>query len=182
MNTTANLKPGRTRALVESALLIAIAFVLSFITLFEMPFGGRVTLVSMLPLILLGLKYGPVWSFPACLAYSILQFIQEPYFLHPFQFFLDYLLGFGILGLAGLFRGKKHGFYFATVACLVGRFLASFFSGVIYWNYAADWGLSSAYLYSFLYNGAYMLPELVLTLVVGTALLKSRLFKLLEAE
>ena len=52
----------RTRTLVECALMIAVGTVLAQIKIFEMPFGGSVTLVSMLPFILVSFRHGVKWG------------------------------------------------------------------------------------------------------------------------
>ncbi len=170
----------KTRILVESAILIAMAFLLSFIKIWNMPMGGSITLVSMLPILLIGLRRGPVWGLLAGFVYAILEFIQQPYFIHPFQFLLDYIFAFMALGLAGFFRGRKFGFQIGATIGILGRLASSFASGVIFYGmYAADYGFASAYAYSFVYNAAYLIPELILTLIVGTILIKIPRLKLL---
>lgn len=170
----------KTRILVESAILIAMAFLLSFIKVWNMPMGGSITLVSMLPIILIGLRNGPVWGLLAGFVYALLSFIQQPYFVHPFQFLLDYILAFTVLGVSGFFRGRKYGFQVSALIGIGGRFISSFLSGVIFYGmYAADYGFASAYTYSAVYNGAYLLPELILTLVIGSILIKIPRLKLL---
>jgi len=170
----------KTRILVECAILIATSYQLSFIKLWPMPMGGSVTLVSMLPIIIIGLRHGPVWGLCSGFAYSILQFIQSPYFLTPFQFLLDYVLAFSALGLSGFFKGMKYGFYAGSVVAIGGRFVSSFLSGVIFYGmYAADYGFASPYTYSLVYNGSYLLVELILTLIIGTILIKIPRLKLL---
>jgi thiamine transporter len=145
-----------------------------------MPLGGSVTLVSMLPIIIIGLRHGPVWGLCSGLVYSLLQFFQQPYFLTPFQFLLDYIFAFTALGLSGFFKGRKFGFYIGTVIGIGVRFICSFLSGAIFYGmYAADYGFASPYTYSLAYNGGYLLPELIVTLVIGTILIKIPRLKLL---
>ena len=70
----------KVRALTESAVLIAMAFILSLLKLWKMPLGGSITPVSMLPILLIGYRHGPAWGLISGLGYSILQFIERPYF------------------------------------------------------------------------------------------------------
>lgn len=92
-----------TRTLVQGALCIALAFVLSYIKLFSMPMGGSITLFSMLPIFVFAWMYGPAAGLLAGFAYSLLQVVQGAYVVHPVQFVLDYFLSFTVLGLAGFF-------------------------------------------------------------------------------
>jgi len=176
------------RALVETAILIAIGYVLSFITMFRLPQGGSVTPLSMLPLLLIGLRHGLKWGLAGCFVYSGLQMLQG--FYPPpsgtFQAFiavimLDYVLAFTVLGLSGLFRGNKNGMIFAVPLCLISRFILHFISGVVIWGYYITEQHSVIYnitnpevlSYSLIYNGTYMGPELVITMIVGALLCKT---------
>lgn len=56
----------KTKRLTESAMLLALAIVLELISkaiIPEMPFGGQVTLVAMLPVVLISYRYGVKWGF-----------------------------------------------------------------------------------------------------------------------
>lgn len=159
----------KTRIVTESAILIAMAFVLSLFKLWRMPMGGSVTVVSMLPILLIGYRHGLGWGLISGLVYSLLQFVESPYFLTPVQLLLDYVLAFTVLGVTGFFRDKKYGFQIGTILGIFGRFICLVLSGVIFYGmYAADAGFESPLVYSIVYNGSYLLPELILTLIVGT--------------
>ena len=176
MNT---MKPrAYIRALVESSLLVALGFVLSYITLIKLPQGGAVTPISMLPIMMIGLRHGLKWGFGGGFVYSCLQMLQE--FWPPptgtaagyiSVIMLDYIVAFTILGLSGLFRGKRYGLLYAAPVCLFLRFLSHFASGVIVWNIYA--GNQPVWIYSLSYNGSYMGIELVLTMVIGAILCKT---------
>ena len=73
------------RQLAFCSIAIALAFVTSYITLFKLPNGGAVTLMSMLFISLVGYWYGLGTGLLVGLAYGILEFIQEPYFLSFLQ-------------------------------------------------------------------------------------------------
>lgn len=98
-----------TRQLVFCAVAIALAFITSYLKIFKLPWGGSVTLCSMLFIVLIANWYGVGTGIMAGFAYGILQFIQEPYILSFFQVCCDYILAFAALGLAGLFAKQSHG-------------------------------------------------------------------------
>ena len=99
-----------TQQLVTCAVALALAYVTSYIKLFKLPFGGSVTLFSMLFIVLIGYWYGAKIGILTGLVYGIFQFLQEPYVLSLFQVCCDYILAFGAMGIAGFFsKSKKHG-------------------------------------------------------------------------
>ena len=148
--------------LVVGALCISLAFVLSFIKIWEMPMGGSITPASMLPIIVFSYIYGTKKGMLVALTYGCLQMLQDLYVVHWAQFILDYLLAFAVLSTAGLF--KKHllpGILLAGVL----RFLCSYISGFIFFAEYAPSG-QSPLLYSLLYNGTYMLPDTLICITV----------------
>lgn len=178
------IRSRRIRTLCECALMIALAVGLSYIVLIRMPFDGTVTAFSMLPICLISIRHGIKWGLGSAFCYSWFQILQGGVFgygLTPVMLiaslFLDYILAFTVLGLAGLFRKKGiAGMLSGIVMVCVLRFLIHFVSGVVLWaNYeqfmafGVEW-INRPVLYSVCYNGAYMLPETVLT-VVGAVLL-----------
>lgn len=155
-----------TKQLVYCAAAIALATVTSMIKLFSLPMGGSVTLLSMLFIVLIGYWYGPVTGLMTSVAYGLLQFIIEPYFFTLPQMLTDYPLAFGALGLSGFFYKSKNGLVKGYIAAVLGRFLFTFLSGMIFFgSYAADYGMS-AFAYSFTYNGSYLAAEAVITLIL----------------
>jgi len=163
------------RALVESALLVAIGFVLSYVTPFRLPWGGSVTPISMLPVLMIGLRHGLKWGVAGGFVYACLQMLQQ--FWPPptgtvegyiAVVMLDYVLAFSVLGLSGLFKGKKFGLLIAAPVCLILRYLCHFISGIIVWGIYAE--NMPVWLYSLTYNGSYMIPEIILTTVVSAIL------------
>jgi len=163
------------RALVESSLLVAISFILSYITPFRLPWGGSVTPLSMLPILMIGIRHGIKWGLAGGFIYSGLQMLQQ--FWPPptgtiegyiAVVSLDYIIAFTVLGLSGLFHRRKFGLLFAAPICLTLRYISHFISGIIVWGiYAED---MPVWLYSLTYNGSYMLPEIVLTTIVSAVL------------
>ena len=173
-------------AIAAGGICIGLAFVLSKITIFEMPMGGSVTPASTLPIIVCGMAFGPVWGFIVSFVYSILQAIDGmKYFVSPFQMFFDYIIGYTALGLAAfaglkqedrikiknpLFRFRRAGIIRAlifTVIAFVVRWVASVASGIIFYaEYAADAGYDNALIYSMVYNGGFLAADLGICLVV----------------
>jgi thiamine transporter len=160
-----------TRVLTEAALAVALAFVLGFVVLFKMPFGGSVSL-EMIPLILLALRQGWRVGIIAGAAYGLLDLAIDTYVVHPVQLLLDYPLAFGVLGLAGLFRPTVRGAILGTTLAVLARFLCHFLSGVIFFASYAPEGWNPL-LYSAAYNAAYLAPSLGIAIVVTVVLLKA---------
>jgi len=162
-------KHGNLRSLVESSLLIAIGFVLSYITIIRLPWGGSVTALSMLPILMIGSRHGIKWGLGSGFVYACLQMLQQFYpppsgtaAAYIAVVLLDYILAFTILGLSGLFRTKKYGLLIAAPLCLAFRFLSHFISGIVIWSEYA--GEQSAWIYSLTYNGSYMGIEMITTI------------------
>lgn len=154
-----------TKKLVFSALGIALAFVTSYIKLWEMPMGGSITLLSMLFICLIGYWFGAGYGIITGVAYGMLQFIVDPYMLSIPQMLLDYPLAFGALGLSGFFPKRKYGLQIGYVVGVFGRFLCSTLSGVLFFADYAPEGLNP-WAYSAAYQGSYLGVEMVLTFVV----------------
>jgi thiamine transporter len=176
-----NMKKTNTRLLAESAVMIALAIVLNMVKFFTLPNGGEVTLFSMLPILLVGIKNGPKWGFGTAFVYSLIQMFMSIAKIMTWGLsvkvliaciIFDYILAYTVLGVASLFGGK--GRMRATVGVCIGitlRFVCHFISGITIWATWAD-GFASVMLYSLTYNGSYMLCELVLTGVVTVVLLQ----------
>ena len=211
----------KTRRLTESAMLLAMAIVLELVAkLFipEMPFGGQVTIVSMLPVVLISYRHGMKWGFVASFAYALLEMALgaktvSAAFLPGYfgdgamilnallMCLLDYVLAYTVLGLGGIFRDRMEN-RGAALACgslvaLGSRYLCHIASGYILFGSYAEWyftqegfpawgarlveSLSPTALgivYSLVYNGMYMIPEIVCTVIV--ALILARVPKIVE--
>ncbi len=154
-----------TKKLVYSALGVALALVTSYIKLWNMPMGGSVTLLSMLFICLIGYWFGPKYGLITGVAYGLLQFIIDPYMVSIWQVILDYPLAFGALGLSGLFCNQKWGLQIGYVVGVVGRFIFSTLSGVIFFADYAPEGMNP-WVYSTVYQGSYLGAELIMTLMI----------------
>jgi thiamine transporter len=159
-----------TKQLVYSAASIAIAFALSYIKIWQMPWGGSVTLCSMLFVCLVGYFYGPKLGLMAALAYGFLSLLQDggSYMLHPFQVCCDYLFSFMALGLSGFFANKKNGLLIGYLVGIFGRFVFLSLGGYIYWmSYMPkSFPKSLSSIYPIAYNGSYILIEGIITVVI----------------
>lgn len=144
---------------------IALATVTSYIKVWEMPMGGSVTLLSMLFICLIGYWFGPKYGLITGAAYGILQFIIDPYMLSVPQVLFDYPLAFGALGLSGFFSNKKYGLQIGYIVGVLGRFVFSTLSGVIFFASYAPEGMNP-WVYSILYQGTYLGAEGIITLII----------------
>ena len=158
-----------TRQLVFCAVAMALAFVTSYLKIFTLPWGGSVTLCSMLFIVLVANWYGVGTGITVGLAYGILQFIQEPYVLSFFQVCCDYILAFGAMGIAGFFsKSKKYGLQKAYVAAILARGVFHVLGGYLYWmSYMPEnYPKSLSAIYPIVYNYSYILAEGVITLIL----------------
>ena len=103
------------RMLASGALCVALSFVLSCIRLYRMPTGGSVTPGSMLPLMLFSVAYGAGPGLLAGLVYGVLQYLQGGWWLNVWQFLLDYILAFTVLGLAGIAHNKSEKWMYLSI-------------------------------------------------------------------
>ena len=147
-----NSLSSKTRALVECAVLVALATILSLIKLYDMPWGGSVTAASMLPLVIIGYRHGFKWGILSSVIFSLIQMLlgggtisaaflpgddQMLWYLAVIMVLLDYFLAFSVVGLSGLFRRKDKPVRSLTLGALVGtfgRFVMHFLSGWILWG------------------------------------------------
>lgn len=167
------------RKLVESALMIAVATVLSMIKI-DLPFGGGVTIVSMLPLILISHRHGWKWGVLTAFVYSVAQLLlgldnvayAENFIMGVGIVMLDYIVAYTVIGLSGIF-GKSRGAVAIGIAfTFTLRFLCHLVTGAWIWgvwmpDQFMGMPMTNPWIYSALYNGWYMLLELVCTEIVA---------------
>ena len=181
-------KKSYVRSLVLCAIMLSLSFALSFIG-FEMPMGGKVTPASMLPLFLVALHLGISSTVITSALYSLLQiwqaYLAGNVFVYCqggttlllcvlFDYVIPFTLPFIIVALfAKLWKkyDKECFVYIGMVIALLLRFLSHFVSGILIWGQWAE-DMTPA-LYSFLYNGTFMLPELVITVLIAFFLLRN---------
>ncbi len=159
-----------TLILAEISIFVALATALSFVIVYTLPQGGAITAGSMVPIVWLALRRGWKIGVVAGVVYGLIQLVILPYAYNPLQTLLDYPLAFGCLGLAGFF--KKWPAVGAIVA-ISGRFVMHFISGVYY--FAAIYAPTiNPYVYSAVYNGSYLFPEMIITVFIILILKRSK--------
>lgn len=207
----------KTKKLVTTAMLLAMAILLSLIRVLKLPFGGSVTLVSMLPVVLIAYMYGTKWGIFSAFVYSLLQMVTDMSTVTAFFVpgdsqmalgaaicvcLIDYILAYTMLGFGGIFKGKFKSkaseLALGVVVALALRYLMHIISGAIFFGAWADWffgdstGLTQiaafkgfctwvlstfkggglALVYSIVYNGCYMIPEIIITAIVAPIICK----------
>ncbi len=157
-----------TRQLVFCAMAMALAFLTSYIKLYELPWGGSVTLCSMLFIVLIANWYGVGTGILVGLAYGILQFLQGPYVLSFFQVGCDYIFAFAALGIAGFFAKQNHGLLKGYICAVLARGVFHTIGGYLYWmSYMPDnFPASLKSVYPIVYNYSYLLIEAVITIII----------------
>lgn len=179
------------RMLTEAAIMIALAFVLSNIRIYELPNGGSITPGSMVPIILFAIRWTVRKSdvesdkdttgiFLKTLGISLavgavegaIQFILGPkWSMHPVSILFDYIIAYGVLGFAGIFGKKTSGIMTGVVLSVFLRFVCHVISGVVvFYEYA---GTQNPWIYSILYNGSFLSIELVITILITLALIQA---------
>lgn len=181
-----------TKKLTTSAIMIALATVLAWVSkIIPAPwlYGGSITIASMVPIIIISLMFGSKWGLLGAISYSLIQMIMGfyPPPIPTFGYFLlvvllDYVIAFGVLGLAGTFyrmMGKNvWAIPIAGAAVTFLRYICHIISGVLIWSSNAGEG-QGAFVYSITYNGTYMIPEIIITAAV-LALLGGFIKKLIK--
>lgn len=157
-----------TKQLVFCAAALALAIVTSYIKVFQMPWGGSVTLCSMLFIVLVANWYGVQTGVMVGLAYGILQFLQEPYVLSFFQVCCDYIFAFAALGVAGFFANKNKGLLKGYIVAILARGAFHALGGYLYWmDYMPDnFPKSLTAIYPIAYNYSYILAEGIVTVII----------------
>ena len=166
-----NIRTKKVRILTEASIFIALTIVLKDVLppLFQMPQGGSVSIAGLVPLLWFALRRGYKYGIFAGLIYGLIHaFLPGSYIIDPLQGVLDYPLAFAALGLSGFFRKMPFvGVFFG----IVGRFLCSFTAGVIFFTYLSIDGIIA----SASYNGIYLIPEFIITIIIVYFLLKRKI-------
>ncbi len=181
------------RIMVQCAILIAMGTVLSMIQI-PMPWliwGGSLTPLSMLPICLIGLLNGPKWGLGSAFIYSVFQLLLGNCFawgLTPTVLVIciifDYIVAFSVLGISGFFKGRSKTVMCVGIAVAVLlRMLCHYITGVTIWESSMPDSFNNVWLYSLVYNGSYMLPETILTVAGGFAILSvPKLWSILKVD
>lgn len=161
------MKNPHVRMLTEGGIMIALATILSQITLFQMPQGGSVSLGGMLPILLFALRWGAGPGIFVGMLFGLLDFLIKPYFFSVAQVLLDYPVSYGLLGLAGFGkelyrknRSLKPVIVFSALGIL-GRYLGAVASGYVFFASYTPEGMNPIW-YAITYNASYLLPDALL--------------------
>ena len=177
-----------TRQLTESAVFIALGTILSILKI-DLPFGGGVTIACMLPLVLISHRWGWKWGLLTAFVFGVIQMFlgldnvgyAANFIMAVGIIFLDYIIAYTVIGFSGVFDGlfgKTRKSMAAGIAVTFAlRFCCHLLTGVWIWG---EWmpetfmnmTMTSPWLYSFLYNGWYMLAELVVTELIAMLIYK----------
>lgn len=172
-----------TRMVAEAGVMIALAKILSFIKLFEMPMGGSVTLASMAPILFFAIRWGWKKGLLVGLVYGLVDYLLGGYTVHPLQVLLDYPLAYMMLGFAGLQRASESDSFFSHLPSLILavalRLAMHVLSGCVFYSTIdfteAGASLSQAFtlsnmgagfVYSLQYNGAFLGADFLICLIV----------------
>lgn len=170
------------RMIANAALCLALAFVLSYIKLFDLPQGGAVTAASLLPIIAFAYSYGLAPGLVVGVAYGLLQMIQDPWIVSPVQAILDYPLAFACIALAAVARKLPDSWGWLAGIALggVGRFVCHVLSGVVFFaEYAEGTGLSP-FVYSVSYNSFVFVDLAICAVVMAFPQVRRALKKMTE--
>ena len=199
-----------TKKLAMSAMLVALSAVLALISMMiplQLPFGGSVTLASMLPIVLVGYMFGVKWGLGSALVFAVVQMFlgwgtvsafflpgdsQMLWYKAIIVCLIDYIIAYTVLGFSGIFAKKikrpAAALCLGSIFALMLRYLCHILSGAIFFGTWAEWfftdvmpgmgewvlssfsGWGLATVYSVVYNGLYMIPEIIVTTVLAAVI------------
>ena len=156
-----------TKTMVICALLVALSVALSYVTLFRLPQGGSITLLSMLPVMLAGYLYGTRDGLMVGIAVGLVNLMIGPYVIHPAQMLLDYPLSFGAMALGAPLRdtGGKYSLALVVIVGAVARWICHVLSGVIFFGSYAPEGMN-VWAYSMAYNSFLFVEAAIIVVLV----------------
>lgn len=171
------------------------------------PNGGSITVCSMLPIVLVSYLYGYKYGFMASGTFALIQIFSDLRGIAGMDItttvlviLIDYVIAFLVLGFGGIFKGKfsncSKELCLGSIFALTLRFISHFVSGCLLYSSYAEWfftqdnftlgntifsalgnGTPLYVLYSFMYNGSFMIPEIIITSVVAYILGKQDFIK-----
>ena len=156
----------KTRMIAEAGVAIAIAQVLSFITLFHMPQGGSIKAASLVPLMIFAYRWGGTRGILAGVVYGVLHFLLGfKSSIHYLSIILDYLVAYGAIGVCGYFKDNIIGLVSGSIVAIALRWFTSVTSGAVVFASYAPQG-QNPWIYSMIYNASYMVPDGILNIIV----------------
>ena len=156
----------KTRMIAEAGVAIAIAQVLSFITLFHMPQGGSIKAASLVPLMIFAYRWGGTRGIWAGVVYGVLHFLLGfKSSIHYLSIILDDLVAYGAIGVCGYFKDNMTGLVSGSIVAIALRWFTSVTSGAVVFASYAPQG-QNPWIYSMIYNASYMIPDGILNIIV----------------
>lgn len=159
----------------ECAVLVALSLALMPIEIPGPAFGGDIDLV-MIPLFILAYRNGVGYGVASGLVFGFLKCLIGGGIGYGLpSVLLDYVLAYGAVGLAGLFKEKFWAVELSTFIGCLARFAIHFISGVTIYmitvpTEVAGMTFANPVLYSIVYNALYMLPNTVIAIVIMSML------------
>lgn len=161
------------RAIIEAGLMLALSYVLdNFVPPFyRFPQGGSIDL-SLLPILIYCLRWGPKWSLLCCFVNGVLQYFLGGGIAITWQsMLLDYVVAYTLVFPCGFASGKRLGWLWGTLIATPGRWLSLTLSGALLWYmYMPESFLglpmTNPWVYSAFFNGVFCLLVLAVDLVV----------------
>ena len=173
-----------TKTIAYASMSIAASYILSFLKVSPVQYGGSITLCSMVPIAIFAYCFGFFPSLLVGLIYGLLQFLQNPYIFNYLTLILDFILAFtSIIAMPiikKVVKNEKLSPILGITGVYVLRFLFHFMSGIIYFENGGIWAnlpADNAFIYSFLYQIVYLLPDLIVALAVIIPLTTTNQFK-----
>lgn len=154
----------------ECAVMTALAFVCSFIKIWEMPQGGSISL-TMIPLFVISFRRGAWAGMISGAIYGVIAMLTAGVIYHPLSILLDYVLAFGLIGISGFFKKSFWGIAGGVTVGVLARFISSLLSGAVLFAEFAPEG-QNPWIYSLTYQATYLVPEMIISLAVVLILYK----------
>lgn len=139
------------------------------------PSGGSIGF-AMIAVLIIAYRRGFLPALVTGLIMGLLDIATSAYIIHPAQLLLDYIFPYALVAVAGLLKplydrskNLNEKILWLISGVVIGgmaKFLSHFLAGVIFWADSEQaWGITDMHpwLYSFIYNIAYMAPCIFLT-------------------
>lgn len=161
------------------AVMLSLSTVLSIFPTIHAPLGGSITVGSMVPIMLISFLYGVSWGIPVSIGYSVIQLLLGFSTVASWGLSLgvfvgcliiDYILAFSVICVCGFFGIKSlKNVIIGTVTAGLLRYFCHFLSGLLFFGAWAMEGFSPL-AWAICYNGAFMIPDTVICVVIMCAL------------
>ena len=172
-----------------SSLLISLSLILSRIEISVFfSFGGSITLFSLVPIIIISLKYKYTWGALSGGVFGILHLLTTNIKFQGLclssviiSIFLDYIAANTVIGLTSYFEHKFNNFKYSLQIGVILSFslklLIHTLSGIIVWTPFFKQYSINLIIYAILYNASFIIPEMLISLL-GISIVKKLLPKL----